>query len=112
MTIGRSRQEFPAGARSAPWISNAKLTGNVCASYTWKDGGDNLYACVNSINSGKYAYNNLSAYYLTYYHKINATWHTDTEAWYQYEKDVPNLCYGLGSVHQLWFEREYRRQCR
>jgi Putative beta-barrel porin-2, OmpL-like. bbp2/Carboxypeptidase regulatory-like domain len=84
-----------AGCESAPWISNAKLTGNVCAAYTWKDGGDNLYACVNSINSGKYAYNNLSAYYLTYYHKINATWHTDTEAWYQYEKDVPNLCYGL-----------------
>jgi hypothetical protein len=84
-----------AGCESAPWISNAKLTGNVCAAYTWKDGGDNLYACANSINSGKYAYNNLSAYYLTYYHKINATWHTDTEAWYQYEKDVPNLCYGL-----------------
>ena len=83
------------GCESAPWISNAKLTGDVCAAYTWKDGGDNLYACANSINSGKYAYNNLSAYYLTWYHKINTTWHTDTEAWYQYEKDVPNLCYGL-----------------
>jgi Putative beta-barrel porin-2, OmpL-like. bbp2/Carboxypeptidase regulatory-like domain len=85
------------GCESAPWISNAKLTGNACAAYTWKNGGDNLYACANSINSGKYAYNNLAAYYLTYYHKINETWHTDTEAWYQYEKDVPNLCYGLNS---------------
>ncbi len=47
------------GCESAPWISNAKLTGNVCAAYTWHDGGDNLYACANSINSGKYAYNNL-----------------------------------------------------
>ena len=47
------------GCESAPWISNAKLTGNVCASYTWNDGGDNLYACANSINSAKYAYNNL-----------------------------------------------------
>ena len=83
------------GCESAPWISNAKLTGNACAAYTWNDGGDNLYACANSINSGKYAYNNLAAYYLTYYRKINATWHTDTETWYQYEKDVPNLCYGL-----------------
>ena len=84
-----------AGCESAPWISNAKLTGNFCAAYTWKDGGNNLYACANSVNSGKYAYNNLAAYYLTYYHKINASWHTDTETWYQYEKDVPNLCYGL-----------------
>ena len=86
-----------AGCESAPWISNSKLTGNVCAAYAWHDGGDNLYACANSLNSAKYAYNNLSGYYLTYYHKINATWHTDTEAWYQYEKDVPNLCYGLSS---------------
>lgn len=84
-----------AGCESAPWISNAKLTGNACASYSWTDGGNNLYFCANSINSGKYAYNNLAAYYLTYYHKINATWHTDTEAWYQYERDVPNECYGL-----------------
>ena len=84
-----------AGCESAPWISNAKLTGNVCVAYSWTNGGDNLYACANSINSGKYAYNNLAAWYLTYYHKINATWHTDTESWYQYEKDVPNLCYGL-----------------
>jgi len=83
------------GCESAPWISNAKLTGDFCAAYTWKDGGDSLYACANSVNSGKYAYNNVSAYYLTWYHKINATWHTVTEAWYQYERDVPNLCYGL-----------------
>ncbi len=84
-----------AGCESAPWISNAKLTGNACLSYTWTDGGDNLYACANSVNSAKYAYNNLQGYYLTWYHKINATWHTDTEGWYQYTKDVPNLCYGL-----------------
>jgi hypothetical protein len=83
------------GCESAPWISNAKLTGNACASYTWQNGGDNLYLCANSINSAKYAYNNVSGYYLTYYHKINATWHTDTEGWYQYEKTVPNLCFGL-----------------
>jgi Putative beta-barrel porin-2, OmpL-like. bbp2/Carboxypeptidase regulatory-like domain len=83
------------GCESAPWISNAKLTGNFCAAYTWGDGGDNLYACANSINSAKYAYNNLDAYYLTWYHKINATWHTDTESWYQWEDKVPNLCYGL-----------------
>jgi Putative beta-barrel porin-2, OmpL-like. bbp2 len=83
------------GCESAPWISNAKLTGNVCLQYTWSDGGDVLYGCANSLNSGKYAYNNLDAYYLTWYHKINTTWHTDTEAWYEWESDTPNLCYLL-----------------
>jgi len=83
------------GCETAPWISNAKLTGDACLSYTWTDGANNLYACANAVNSAKYAYNNVNAYYLTYYHKINATWHTDTEAWYQYERDVPNLCYLL-----------------
>ena len=52
---------------------------------------DDIYFCANSINSGKYAYNNLNAYYFTWYHKINATWHTATESWYQYERDTPNL---------------------
>lgn len=86
-----------AGCESAPWISNAKLTGDFCASYTWTGGDNNLYFCANSINSGKYAYNNLDAYYLTWYHKINANWHTDTEAWYQFERDVPNECYKLST---------------
>jgi hypothetical protein len=84
-----------AGCESAPWISNAKLTGNFCLQYTWTDGGDALYGCANSVNSGKYAYNNLDAYYLTWYHKINATWHMATETWYQWESDTPNLCYLL-----------------
>ncbi len=83
------------GCESAVWISNAKLTGTTCLQYTWSNGGDVLYGCANSLNSGKYAYNNLDAYYLTWYHKINATWHTDTETWYQFEREVPNLCYLL-----------------
>jgi hypothetical protein len=40
---------------------------------------------------GKYAYNNLNGYYLTWYHKIDASSHTATEGWYQYERDVPNI---------------------
>ena len=87
-----------AGCETAPWTKGAKLTGNACASYTWTDGGDNLYFCANSLNSAKYSYNNVSGYYLTYYHKINATWHTDTEGWYQYERDVPNNNYTAGPV--------------
>lgn len=76
---------------TAPWTTDAKLTGTFCLQYQWSDGGNALYTCANSINDGKYAYNNLAAYYETYYHRINASWHTDTEFWYQYEKQTPNM---------------------
>lgn len=80
-----------AGCDAAPWTKDAKLTGNACVGYTFREGGENIYACANSINDGKYAYNNLAAYYLTWYHKINGNWHTDTEAWYQDERGVPSI---------------------
>jgi len=80
-----------SGCDAAPWTPDAKVTLNTCLSYTWHLGGDNLYGCANSINDGKYAYNNLAAYYFTWYHKINSKWHTDTEAWYQYMKQTPSI---------------------
>lgn len=81
-----------AGNDVAPWTKDAKATLNVCGGYTWADGGDNIYLCANSINDGKYAYNNVQAYYATWYHKFGHTsWHTATEAWYMYEKDVPSI---------------------
>jgi hypothetical protein len=63
----------------------------LCLGYTWQKGGDNLYLCANSINDGKYAYNNLAAYDLTWYHKIKGSWHTATESWYQDESQTPNV---------------------
>jgi hypothetical protein len=80
-----------SGCDASLWTRDAKLTGNACLSYTWRGGGDNVYLCGNSINSGKYAYNNLAAYYATWYHKINEKWHTDFESWYQYERQVPSI---------------------
>jgi Putative beta-barrel porin-2, OmpL-like. bbp2/Carboxypeptidase regulatory-like domain len=80
-----------AGCDAAIWTTDGKATGTACLNYTWRLGQDTIYACANSINSGKYAYNNMSAYYLTWYHKINKNWHFDTESWYQYEKDVPSI---------------------
>jgi hypothetical protein len=79
----------------ALWTPDAQLTGTSCVDYTWHKGGDGLYTCANAINKGKYAYNNLQSYYETWYHKINAHWHTDTEAWYMYERDVPNVANNL-----------------
>jgi Putative beta-barrel porin-2, OmpL-like. bbp2/Carboxypeptidase regulatory-like domain len=81
-----------AGCEAVPWTRpDSKPTFNTCLAYSWEGGGDNLYTCANSINDSKYAYNNLAAYYLTWYHKINGSWHTATESWYQYEKQTPNV---------------------
>jgi hypothetical protein len=80
-----------AGCDTAIWTSDAKLTGNVCLAYFWHQSADEIYVCANSINDGRYAYNNLAAYYFTWYHKINSKWHTDTETWYQYESQTPNV---------------------
>ncbi len=80
-----------AGNDVAPWARGARPTFNTCLSYTWREGKDNIYLCDNSVNSNRYAYNNLGAYYATYYHKFNAKWHTATESWYMYEKGVPSI---------------------
>jgi hypothetical protein len=79
------------GCDTAAWKPDAQWTGNACVGFTWHKGGDNIYTCANSINRGRYAYNNLSAYYTTFYHKFNDRWHTATEAWYQYESHTPNV---------------------
>jgi hypothetical protein len=80
------------GCEAAPWAPDAKLTGNACVGYTWSEGGDNVYICVNSINDSKYNYNNLAAYYATWYHKFGQSkWHMAWETWYQYMKDTPNV---------------------
>ena len=84
-----------AGCDAAPWTSDAKFTLNTCLSYAWRQGASEIYACANSINDSKYAYNNLAAYYVTWYQKINANWHTDTESWYQYMRGAPSI---FGSV--------------
>jgi hypothetical protein len=71
--------------------TDRKLTANFCLQYSWGEGGDDLNYCDNSINDGNYAYNNMQAQYLTWYHKLTKAWHTDTEAWYQYERHTPNI---------------------
>jgi hypothetical protein len=79
------------GCDTAPWTTDAQVTGNVCLIYTWHGGGDAFNSCDNTINNGKYGYNNLTAFYETWYHRISPHWHTDTEGWYQYMKDTPNM---------------------
>lgn len=86
------------GCETAPWnLTDSRLTLNWCAEYSWRTSKDNLYFCDNETNlgkdSGQYGYNNLQAYYLTWYHVIDKNWHTSAEGWYQWMKQVPNLNY-------------------
>ncbi len=92
-----------SGCDTMPWTTDAKVTGNFCAQYTWHNGADAEYTCA---NNGKYGYNNLAAYYETWYHRFNASWHTDTEFWYQYMKQTPNM-YWYNAVDQNTFSRQY-----
>ncbi len=75
----------------ALWSSDAKPSATACLSYTTASVNDNVYACANGINDGKYAYNNLQQYDATWYHKFSKTIHMATEAWYMYELDVPSV---------------------
>jgi hypothetical protein len=80
-----------AGHDVAPWTDDARPSAIACLDYSTASNHDNVYACANGINGGKYAYNNLQHYDATWYHKFNAKWHAATEAWYMYERDVPNV---------------------
>ena len=80
-----------AGHDVALWSDDAKASGIFCLNYPTASNNDNFYGCANGINDGKYAYNNLQDYDFTWYHKFNSKWHTATEAWYMYERDVPNV---------------------
>jgi Putative beta-barrel porin-2, OmpL-like. bbp2 len=80
-----------AGHDVAPWTSDRKPSAIACVDYSTASNHDNFYACANGINDGKYAYNNLQDYDGTWYHRFNQRWHMATEAWYMYERQVPNV---------------------
>jgi hypothetical protein len=75
----------------APWTSDARPAFMGCLSYTTRTVDDNFYLCANGINDGKYAYNNLQQYDGTWYHKFSKNWHTATEAYAMYQRDVPSI---------------------
>jgi hypothetical protein len=76
---------------TAPWADDAKPSLTACVSYTTAAVNDNIYLCANGINNGHYGYNNVQHYDATWYHKFNSTIHIATEAWYMYEREVPNV---------------------
>jgi hypothetical protein len=81
-----------AGNDVAAWErADAKFTPMACIRWTSRDNNDSLYPCVNSINNGKYAYDNIQMYVATWSHKFSATWNMQTEAYYTYQRDVPSV---------------------
>jgi Putative beta-barrel porin-2, OmpL-like. bbp2 len=83
-----------AGCETPPWNTrDAKPTLDAGFQYTWNNGNDTIYPMINALNNGKYAYNNLNSFYMTWFHKFSThpSWHTGTEAWYMWEKNVPNV---------------------
>jgi hypothetical protein len=81
-----------AGNDVAAWEkSDAKLTPVACVRWTSKDNNDSIYPCVNSINNGKYAYDNIQMFVTTWSHRFSNTWNMQTEAYYTYQRDVPSV---------------------
>jgi Putative beta-barrel porin-2, OmpL-like. bbp2/Carboxypeptidase regulatory-like domain len=75
----------------APWTPDAEPSATACISYTFNHGNDNIYPCINGLNNGKYAYNNLQMFDNTWYHKFSKNWHMASEAWYMYQRGVPSV---------------------
>jgi hypothetical protein len=65
-------------------------TFTACARFDWNEGRDNIQPCANGINGGKWGYNNLQWYGVTYYHKWNDQWHISIEGYHEHEDGVPN----------------------
>ena len=91
MTAGWSSWGSPRAMMWLPGPRTRKPSATACISYTFNHGNDNVYPCVNGLNNGRYAYNNLQMFDNTWYHKFNASWHMATEAWYMYQRDVPSV---------------------
>ena len=62
-----------------------------CARFTWNDGNDTFYPCMDGINNGVWGYNNLQWYGFTYYHKFNNQWHLSYEIYSIHQNNVANI---------------------
>jgi hypothetical protein len=62
-----------------------------CVRYESNSANDDLYVCVNGINSGVYGYNNLQWKGFTYYHKFTPKFHVAIEVYNVHESNVPNV---------------------
>lgn len=79
-----------AGNDVSPLQRGAQPTLTAMVRYSTPSNLDNFYVGINSINDGKFSYNNLQSLYTTWYHKFgNSGLHMATEAWYMWENKTP-----------------------
>jgi len=69
----------------------AKPSAVACLRYTWNNGNDTIYPCMDGINNGVWGYNNLQWYGFTFYHKFNDKWHLSYEIYQTHQNHVANL---------------------
>jgi len=69
----------------------AKPSAVACMRYTWNNGNDTFYPCIDGINDGTWGYNNLQWYGFTFYHKFNDKWHISYEIYQTHQNNVANL---------------------
>lgn len=69
----------------------ARLSAVACARFTWNNGQDTFYPCMDGINNGVWGYNNLQWYGFTYYHKFNNHWHIAYELYTLHQNNVANI---------------------
>jgi hypothetical protein len=94
------QMELSAGNDVAPWIKSERhLTPALCVLWTSNSGKDNLYPCMNTLNDSRWRWNNVQHAVLTWYHKINARWHLDSEIWYMWQSHTPNISNAAGASY-------------
>jgi len=74
---------FSGSCEAVPWVTEPdwKPTFNAYVQYTLNDGNDSMYPCLNALNDGKYAYNNLNrSVPTTYRHTITAPRRTNSRS--------------------------------
>jgi hypothetical protein len=92
--------ELSAGNDVAPWIKSERhLTPAACVIWTSDSGKDNIYPCMNGLNDSRWRWNNVQQAVVTWYHKFNSKWHTDTEFWYMWQSHTPNVDNPAGAAY-------------
>jgi hypothetical protein len=90
--------EVSTGNDVAPWVkSEARLTPAACVIWTSDTGRDSVYPCMNGLNDSHFRWNNIQHAVSTWYHKFNERWHMDTEVWYMWQSQVPNVNNAAGA---------------
>jgi hypothetical protein len=87
----RVQLEISAGNDISPFDQQFRqFTPAACIIYTTDSGRDAIYPCMNGLNDQKFGWNNIQHAVTSWYHKINDSWHTDSEIWYMWEKATPD----------------------